>query len=86
MKFEPYHDSALARFLLKRGLRVSTQIQPTYAKVAGIICQAMNANLYCFSLPVEQKNWSLLVLVLKKRNCPVHALPTEVCSHPRSLP
>lgn len=24
VKFEPYHDSALARFLLKRGLRVST--------------------------------------------------------------
>lgn len=24
VKFEPYHDSALARFLLKRALRVST--------------------------------------------------------------
>lgn len=26
VKFEPYHDSALARFLLKRALRVSFSV------------------------------------------------------------
>uniref|UniRef100_A0A452IDU6 phosphatidylinositol-4,5-bisphosphate 3-kinase n=2 Tax=Gopherus agassizii TaxID=38772 RepID=A0A452IDU6_9SAUR len=42
VKFEPYHDSALARFLLKRGLRVSTS-KLNNIKVTGIV------KIDCFS-------------------------------------
>lgn len=91
VKFEPYHDSALARFLLKRGLRVSTFLVVAwhfrnYWELAGRPRASVTVMLTVLFLLSEQKNRSLLVLVPEKWDSPVTALSAEVRRDPGSLP
>lgn len=90
VKFEPYHDSALARFLLKRGLRVSPStliIVGHFQSERELAAGAWVTIISSFSFPPsEQKNRSFLVLVLEKWDSPVPALSAEVRRDPGSLP
>lgn len=91
VKFEPYHDSALARFLLKRGLRVSTSLIvawhfKSYWELAGRPRASVTIILTVLFPLSEQKNRSLFVLVPEKWDSPVAALSAEVRRDPGSLP